>query len=384
MSASSRLLYCVNGGLANGSIPILEQSHYWGKAGWPTRFISRSRRTEFDAVPWTQLNSAEASHPEWWRQFKAEQAVFYSMRVPIPYLQAARSAGLTVTIDADSECILSPRQSLLRWHNRYRDARHSLFMRLKMVRLSCRDWCAMRSIERDVVARIDACHFLKVETPEAAMSARHLLARLKRHDLQHKLVEIPFPVRHEFLECRVDGRRDFSFAVMGRLTDQQKDPGMLLSVVRKLIGAGKNVRAVIMAREGSEPFRELAAKAPGQIEFVQGVSRAVVADFLSRSSIFLSTSRIESLPVAGLEAACAGCAIVGTPLLGYKHLCGSLGYGAHSRAHSTGDVVTAFKKVAQSLTPKMHHAIALDARSRFSLDAVTAKWTEVFRTELPK
>lgn len=375
-----RIAYYFPGQVVSGSYPLVECVGFLEKMGHSVRLVGTSKESWIPERMFTQATMDQVTSVQWWKTFGCDVVCANSLQTHADVLRAARDAGMRCGIDGDSDGLLSPRQWPWKWYaRRYRDQRHGLALRARLLKMAWMDWKNGSAIEDALIAQIAACDFLKIESLRAAANITTILKKRGRHDLVGRLRVLPFPVRDECTKVPVSAEREPLVTVMGRLEHEQKDPVLLERSIRAILSAESTVRFAVFSRGHSNRFARLANEYAGSIRYESDASSASVLAHLQHSRILLSTSRLESLPMAGLEAICLGCRLVATPLTGYLTLCDDMEFGTTARNATPTAMRDAFLREWSVWESGQHNPIQSAARARrqFSFEAVLSKFADI-------
>jgi glycosyltransferase involved in cell wall biosynthesis len=142
--------------------------------------------------------------------------------------------------------------------------------------------------------------------------SRYLLA-MQRADLIGRLRWVPYPVVKEMTYEPAIPKKNVIIAV-GRWQSVQKNTPLLLRVLERVLSEQPRYSARIIG-SGSEAVQNLAqrmsADCRSRIDIAGRVDHSKIPAFYRESQILLCTSRYESFMIAGGEALCCGCSVVG-------------------------------------------------------------------------
>jgi glycosyltransferase involved in cell wall biosynthesis len=173
-----------------------------------------------------------------------------------------------------------------------------------------------RAEDEWVVRTVAASRSVAMETSEAAKNLRLVLNYYGRRDLVRKLVVIPHCVDDAFLRPAVAIDRPPTVISIGRWTAPQKNPQLLLGVIRKELKFSADTRFIVIGPGATALCGDL-AKQTGRIDCHEQVPLTEIPRYLSGARVLLSSSRWEGSPISANEALASGCSVVGTPIPGF-------------------------------------------------------------------
>lgn len=188
--------------------------------------------------------------------------------------------------------------------------------------------------------------------------------------------------RRAGLRARLGWDDRFVWLAVGNLREPKDYPNMLSAFREVAIEFPKGLLAIAGTGSLEAELRSLSESqaTDRRVEFLG--SRSDVADLLNAADAYVLSSAWEGTPIALLEAAAAFRPIVATAVGGNADVINSPDIGILVPPRDSAALATAMKKV-MALPEQRRHELGRAARTRvekhYSLDAVSAKWDNIYR-----
>lgn len=303
-------------------------------------------------------------------------------------ISAIKQSGSTVFIRLDSDGYNSPRNGF----RHYLVTSFHIFRKRSPILVSAAKALAKAIIysipqayDQRMLGHLALANAIGVESNGAYALFSKLLRSYDRNDLVKKLYLIRHPVVPEIDTMDVRGRegRDDCIVAVGRWDSPQKDALLLIKTLAKSLVSNPTWQADIYGTGVAELQKLVARYATNVTEriHIHGPKPHLeILQAYQRSKICLFTSRYESGPIAGEEALCLGCSLVGPPdVPSMQDLCAPQ-FGTLPQSRRPSDVAQAVNSEIQlwNSGKRQPTSIATSARHIFSARSICTEILKVY------
>jgi len=323
--------------------------------GVDSRYIALSTPRVYENEPRIDASLPQLIDPEWWRQWKLEGVVLYSWAAP-RYEAVARAiteAGARCVIKIDCDGYKSPRQGWVRYF-------WSSYTVLRDTRKRCP--ALQAALKTALFGLFPAVHDLPmlrhlgyadvigIESPKAKELLCDLLHLYRRDDLASKVRLNPHVVTTDMKYDPVVAKEKLIVAV-ARWEAWQKDATRLVKTLDTFLRAQPEYRVELIGT-GDQALQRLLKRTHPSVQsrttVLGPLPHSALPAHYQRAEVIFFASRTEGCPVAGQEALCCGCTIVGPASLPSMHwLCGE-GCGTLAADRSVTSLASALGKEIQA------------------------------------
>lgn len=303
-------------------------------------------------------------------------------------ISAIKESGSTVFIRLDSDGYNSP------WNGfcHYLATSFHIFRERSPILVSATKALAKAIIysipqayDQRMLGHLTLADAIGIESNGAYALFSRLLQSYDRNDLVKKLYLIRHPVVPEIDTMDVRGHegRDDCIVAVGRWDSPQKDAPLLIKTLAIGLASNPTWRADIYGT-GATILHKLVAKHAGDVKqriHIHGPTPhdRILHGYLE-AKICLFSSRYEGCPIAGEEALCMGCSLVGPPdVPSMQDLCAPQ-FGTLPHSRRPGDTAQALNSEIQlwNSGKRQPTSIATSARHIFSARSICTDILQVY------
>ena len=231
--------------------------------------------------------------------------------------RAALSVGRPLIEKLDTDGVKSPRiypfHSLRRSWVNY-DLRHPIRSALPRKAEALARFLATylfpSLLDRKMVACMESVAVYAAETPLATARVQRFL-RMYNADPMPLVVTIPHPVNTRHMGFSPTDSKKNQVIVVGRWDDAVKGWPLLSEIAERFLSALPDWGIVVAGPGAQTEGERLEIKYRGRFSMLGKVGHEVLNKQLRASKIYLLTSHSETFNIAGAEALCCGCTVVG-------------------------------------------------------------------------
>lgn len=264
-------------------------------------------------------------NPAWWRSLQGEGVVLYAWGAAcyLPIARAIRQAGMKLVCSMDTSGtfgILGGARAY--WGAQWRilnglgtTPASLLLFALKF--LSSFTW-SLGANDLGRARHLRQATLIGAVSPIAAERLRRVCLWYGGRALASRIRMIPHPVSPHM---NYSGQPKSSQVVaVGRwlpLDWRQKNPGLLMEVMGRVLLARPNVACVVvgaMEKSLQDKFQERVGEFRGRLRLLGRIPNRDLAGILQGSQVSLCSSNHESFHIASAEALCCGCSVVAPDL----------------------------------------------------------------------
>jgi glycosyltransferase involved in cell wall biosynthesis len=327
-----------------------------------------------------EVPAIELVNPELWRKEKFDLVVMNTWGMPqhTPMLVAAKSSGANVVARLDTHGYNSPWCGFWPYLRvsfySFREHHNSAIAAIKAFSKTLL-YAFPQLYDRKMLAHLSLADGIGIESQGAYKIFGGLLRSYKRHDLLEKLHVIHHPVIPEIENMEVSTRdeRDNCIVAVGRWNSPQKDAPLLIKTLAKSLASNPTWRADIYG-SGESELHKLVAKYAANVKeliHIHGPKpHEQILQAYQMSKICLFTSRYESGPIAGEEALCLGCSLVGPPDVPSMHDLCAPQFGTLPSSRRSADISRALQSEITQWSSQQRDPIST---SRSALEIYSAQ-----------
>lgn len=344
--------------------------------------------SDFSGVLQVSMNEMEST--EWWRTQGCDLVVTNTWAMPglNKLVAAVKSSGAKILVRMDSHGYNSPWCGFWPYLRvnfySFRQNHSSTLAAIKAFSKSLL-YAIPHLYDRKMLEHLSLADGIGIESQGAYNIFADLLRSYNRPDLLEKLHVIHHPVIPEIENMDVPGReeRDNCIVAVGRWNSPQKDTPLLIKTLAKSLASAPTWRVDIYGA-GVPELQKLVARYADNVKeriHIHGPKpHEEILQAYQRSKICLFTSRFESGPIAGEEALCLGCSLVGPPDVPSMHDLCAPQFGNLPASRKPSDISRAVHtEISQwesgNRDPK---AISINASAIYSARAVCKNILTVF------
>lgn len=270
-------------------------------------------------LPLLLVTRREMSSTDWWFSQKADAIVLNTWSAPRHELirRAALSAGCPLIEKLDTDGVKSPR--IYPWHHLRAglidyDRRHLFKSKIPRKCIAaaktCLTYVLPSILDRPMVRCMERIPVLAAETPIASARVRRLLKMYDARPMP-RVVTIPHPVDTTWMGYSQEDSKRNRVVAVGRWDMAVKGWPLLARTARLFLERSPDWEIVVIGPGAEAEGRKLEAEFPGRFKMLGRMGREGLAVQLRASKIYLLTSHLETFNIAGAEALCCGCSVVG-------------------------------------------------------------------------
>jgi len=260
-----------------------------------------------------------ASDPTWWSEQDADMVILNTWSAPRH--QGIRSAALAskslVVEKLDTDGVKSPRiypfHSLRRswvsydltspWHSKLRVWGEATARFLVT-------YLFPAALDRRMVRGMQHVPIYVAETPVASARVRRFL-RMYQANPMPKVVTIPHPVQTDVMNLPEGIIKENVIISVGRWNDAVKGWPLLRDTARVFLHNRSNWTIKAIGKGAEVEGNALAQEYPGRFLMMGRLEHAELQHHLQTAKIYFLPSHSETFNIAGAEALCCGCSVVG-------------------------------------------------------------------------
>jgi len=270
-------------------------------------------------MPLLEASREEMASPSWWRTQRPDAIVINTWSAPRydAIRRAALSVGCPVIEKLDTDGVKSPR--IYPWHSLRRswvnyDLKHPIRSGIpRKAEATARflvTYLFPSLLDKPMVRCMERVPVYAAETPVASARVRRFL-RMYDAEPMPRVVTIPHPVNMKCMGFSVaDSKRNQVIAV-GRWDDAVKGWKLLRDTAERFL-RNEPEWSVLVAGAGAEDEGIMMERSfPGRFTMLGRLGHEELNRHLRESKVYLLTSHSETFNIAGAEALCCGCSVVG-------------------------------------------------------------------------
>jgi glycosyltransferase involved in cell wall biosynthesis len=285
-------------------------------SGVDARFVALGQPGERKDVPLITCTLEQMQAAAWWKQWNVDHVVLNAWALPRyePIARAIKNAGVNLILVIDTDGLDSPRVWLWKFMQQKYAAEKDGGKWFPSGRALLKTAAgSLRMRHAGKIRHLEHADLIVLPSPLAQHRYSRYLLAMKRADLTGRLRFVPYAVVKEMTYEPAIPKKNVIIAV-GRWQSVQKNAPLLLRVLERVLSEQPRYSARIIG-SGSEVVQNLAqrmsADCRSRIDIAGRVDHSKIPAFYRESQILLCTSRYESFMIAGGEALCCGCSVVG-------------------------------------------------------------------------
>jgi len=337
-----------------------------------------------------QVDESTMTSIDFWQHHKCDVVVANTWGIPTnsALISAAKNSGAKVVIRLDTHGYNSPWCGFWPYLRvnfySFREHHNSAISAIKAFSKTLL-YGFPQLYDRKMLAHLSLADAIGIESHGAYKLFSRLLRSYKRHDLLEKLHVIHHPVIPDIenMEVPTRGEKDNCIVAVGRWNSPQKDAPLLIKSLALSLASAPTWRAHIYGSGGSE-LHELVAKYAADVNeriHIHGPKpHEQILKAFQISKICLFASRYEGCPIAGEEALCLGCSLVGPPDVPSMHDLCAPRFGTLSSSRSSVDISCALQSEISLWSSHQRDPIAISSSAFdiFSAQAVCKQVLSLF------
>lgn len=270
-------------------------------------------------MPFISARRDQLADPEWWLGQKPDAIILNTWSAPRhdDIRRAALAVGCPLIEKLDTDGVKSPRiyplHSLRRSWVNYdlrSPIRSGLPKKAEAVARFFATYLFPSLLDRPMIRCMQRVPVYAAETPIASARVRRFL-RMYHADPMPSVVTVPHPVNTAQMGFSpADSKRNQVIAV-GRWDDAVKGWPLLKDIAETFLEIASEWSLVVAGPGADAEGKKLETRFPGRFSMIGRVGHAELNRQLRSSKIYLLTSHSETFNIAGAEALCCGCSVVG-------------------------------------------------------------------------
>ena len=270
-------------------------------------------------MPFLPAQHAQFADPAWWQAHKPDAIILNTWSAPRhdDIRRAALSVGCPLIEKLDTDGVKSPR--IYPWHSIRRswvnyDLRHPLRggipRKAESVARFLVTYLFPPLLDQPMIRCMERVPVYAAETPLASARVRRFL-RMYHADPMPLVVTVPHPVDTEQMGFSPGESKHNQVIAIGRWDDAVKGWPLLKSIAERFLKIAPEWSLVVAGPGAEAHGKNLEARFPGRFTMLGRLEHEQLNAQLRSSKIYLLTSHSETFNIAGAEALCCGCSIVG-------------------------------------------------------------------------
>jgi glycosyltransferase involved in cell wall biosynthesis len=269
--------------------------------------------------PLLLIDYATAANPDWWMKQNPDAIVINTWSAPRhdAIRRAATSAGCPVIEKLDTDGVKSPR--IYPWHSIRRswvnhDLRHPIRSGLpRKVEAMARflvTYLLPSLLDKPMVRCMERVPVYAAETPVASARVRRFL-RMYDANPMPRVVTVPHPVNTAQMGFSPADSKLNQVIAIGRWDDAVKGWPLLKAVSERFLQNCTEWSLIVAGTGCKTEGKKMEERFSGRFSMIGRVGHEELNKLLRSSKIYMLTSHSETFNIAGAEALCCGCSIVG-------------------------------------------------------------------------
>lgn len=270
-------------------------------------------------MPFIPVSRDQLTDSRWWHAQNPDAIILNTWSAPRhdDIRRAALSAGCPLIEKLDTDGVKSPR--IYPWHSLRRswvnwDLKRPLSngipRKAEAVARFLATYLFPSLLDKPMVRCMERVHVYAAETPVASARVRRFL-RMYDADPMPRVVTIPHPVNMNCMGySSTDSKRNQVIAV-GRWDDAVKGWKLLRDTSERFLCAEPGWGVLVAGAGAEHDGGMMELKYPGRFTMLGRLGHEELNAHLRASKVYLLTSHSETFNIAGAEALCCGCSVVG-------------------------------------------------------------------------
>jgi len=257
--------------------------------------------------------------PEWWIRQKPDAIILNTWSAPRhdDIRRAALATGCPVIEKLDTDGVKSPR--VYPWHSLRRtwvnyDLRHPISSgipeKAEALARFFITYLFPSLLDKKMVRCMERVSVYAAETPLASARVRRFLEMYQASPMP-RVVTIPHPVNTSSMGFASEDRKLDQIIAVGRWDDAVKGWPLLKRIVKRFLERNPSWRFLVAGPGAEEDCQSLQQQFEGRFQMLGKIGHDQLNGHLRASKIYLLTSHSETFNIAGAEALCCGCSVVG-------------------------------------------------------------------------
>ncbi len=270
-------------------------------------------------MPYIPATRKNLSDPSWWREQRPDAIILNTWSAPRhdDIRKAALSLGCPLIEKLDTDGVKSPR--IYPWHSLRRtwvnyDLRHPVSSgiprKAEAIMRFLTTYLFPSLLDKKMVRCMERVPVYAAETPVASARVRRFL-RMYNANPMPRVFTVPHPVNTAQMGFSpADSKRNQVIAI-GRWDDAVKGWPLLKVVAERFLQNCTEWSLVVAGIGAETEGKKMEERFPGRFSMIGRVGHEELNKLLRSSKIYMLTSHSETFNIAGAEALCCGCSIVG-------------------------------------------------------------------------
>ena len=279
----------------------------------------RSHEVPPQGMPLLAASREEMASPTWWQSQKPDAIVLNTWSAPRhnAIRSAALSVGCPMIEKLDTDGVKSPR--IYPWHSIRRawvnyDLRHPILngipRKAEAVARFLVTYLFPPLLDKPMVRCMERVPVYGAETPIASARVRRFL-RMYEANPMPRVVTIPHPVNMECMGFSEEDSKRNQLIAVGRWDDAVKGWKLLRETAELFLRDEPEWSILVVGAGAEAEGKKMEQNYPGRFAMLGRLTHDKLNRYLRSSKIYLLTSHSETFNIAGVEALCCGCSVVG-------------------------------------------------------------------------
>lgn len=289
------------------------------KLGINAWFSALQRDAPPQDMPFISASRDQMADPKWWQANKPDAIILntWSALRHDDIRRAALSVGCPVIEKLDTDGVKSPR--IYPWHSirrswvnydLQRPISSGIPQKAEAVARFLMTYLFPSLLDKPMIRCMERVSVYAAETPLASARVRRFL-RMYAADPMPRVVTIPHPVNMNAMGYSSTDSKLNQVIAVGRWDDAVKGWQLLMDTAERFLTAETEWRILVAGAGAVDQGRMMELKYPGRFTMLGRLDHQELNSHLRASKVYLLTSHSETFNIAGAEALCCGCSVVG-------------------------------------------------------------------------
>ncbi|MEI6377725.1 MAG: glycosyltransferase, partial [bacterium] len=261
----------------------------------------------------------ELNDPDWWRLQTPDAIVLNTWSAPRydGIRRAALSVGCPVIEKLDTDGVKSPRIYPLHhlragWidYDRRHPFKSAIPRKFFAVAKTFATYLLPSILDRPMIRCMEGVPLFAAETPLASARVKRFLEMYDASPMP-QVATIPHPVDVSVMHWDQAKQKSNTIVAVGRWDMAVKGWPLLKRIVRNFLERAPDWKIVVAGPGAEREGRRIENVYSGRFEILGSLDRSELSRELAKAKIYLLTSHLETFNIAGAEALCCGCSVVG-------------------------------------------------------------------------
>lgn len=289
------------------------------KLGVNAWFSSLHGDTPPPEMPFISTRRDQMADPMWWSALKPDAIILntWSALRHDDIRTAALSVGCPVIEKLDTDGVKSPR--IYPWHSIRRSwvnydlnypVSNGVPRKAEAVARFLATYLFPSLLDKPMIRCMERVRVYAAETPVASARVRRFL-RMYDANPMPRVVTVPHPVNTAQMGFSSSDIKLNQVIAVGRWDDAVKGWKLLRDTAERFLTAEPGWRILVAGAGAEDQGRMMELKYPGRFTMLGRLDHQELNAHLRASKVYLLTSHSETFNIAGAEALCCGCSVVG-------------------------------------------------------------------------